>query len=169
MSKLIFNPILSPTQIIQKGAFGGCYFGIPIDEYTNTEYTELFKLFEGIDHKMYLGEKYDRKLNYFKVKAGMPYEYWKEMGWIHEDDPYGAFEWYCKYFNGRRHPDDERQIRRFQDFAGPNGRWRNRIYKRIHETGDWNVSPRIQQSLLHWAYEVNEDDYELWVDVNQRE
>ncbi len=93
----------------------------------------------------------------------MDYEYWKEMGWMHEDDPYGWFEWYCKYSMGRRHPDDDRQIRRWQDFCGRNGRWRKRIYKRLHETGDWDVSIRIQQSLLHWGYMINDGDYKNYL------
>jgi len=92
----------------------------------------------------------------------MNYEYWKEMKWMHKDDPYGWFEWYCKYSIGRRHPDDDRQIRRWQDFCGVNGRWRKTMYRKIHETGNGNVSPRIQQSLLHWGYRVNEHDYEQW-------
>lgn len=167
MSSLEFNPILSPREIIEAGAFGGCYFGLPIEEYTNFEYQEMFDaLFAGLDSNLYLGEKYSPKLNRFKIRSGMDYDYWKEMGWMNEDDPYGWFEWYCKYYIGRRHPDDARQIRRWQDFCGKNGRWRKRIYKRIYETDDWNISPRIQQSLLHWGYKVNQEDYDMWKAIN---
>ena len=86
---------------------------------------------------------------------------------IHRDDPRGWFEWYCKYFLGRRHEDDERQIKRWLAFCGPKGRWRNIIYKKIFKAGckvdfSWNISRRIQQSLLHWSYVVNEEDYENW-------
>ena len=163
MSKLGFPPLLSPREIIKEGAFGGSYFGLPIEEYTNYEYQELFDYhFKDLDMSLYLGETYKPKLNKFKIRSGMDYDYWKEMGWMHEDDPYGWFEWYCKYTMGRRHEDDDRQIRRWQDFCGINGRWRNRIYSRIYETGDWNISPRIQQSLLHWGYKVNEQDYMQW-------
>ena len=110
----------------------------------------------------------------FKVRSGMNYDYWTEMNWMHPDDPYGWFEWYLKYFNGRRHEDDDRQIRRWQDFCGVNGRWRKRIYQRIYETGGWgalanqDVSPRIQQSLLHWGYMVNKNDYEQWLTLNNK-
>ena len=169
MSQLTFRPNLSPREIVEKGAFGGTYFGIPIEEYTNFDYVKLFDyLFDKIDTKYYLGETYSRKLNHFNVKSGMPYEYWRDMGWMHEDDPYGWFEWYCKYTLGRRHEDDDRQIRRWQKFAGCAGRWRNRIYKRINETNDWNISPIIQQSLLHWGYVVNKPDYDLWIEENKR-
>ena len=56
MSKLVFEPLLSPREIIEYGAFGGCYFGLPIEEYTNYDYDNLFnQLFDGLDIKLYLG------------------------------------------------------------------------------------------------------------------
>ena len=166
MSKLRFLPRLSPRQIIERGAFGGNYFGVDVG--ANLEdYKELFDYhFFNLDTSLYLGETYKPRLNRFKVRSGMDYNYWKDMGWMHQRDPYGWFEWYCKYSVGLRGEDDDRQIRRWQDFTGVTGRWRNNIYKKIYETGDWNISPRIQQSLLHWGYEVNEDDYNLWMDLN---
>lgn len=167
MSQLEFRPNLTPRQVIEEGAFGGCYFGLPIKDSTDYEYSKLFyHHFEGLDTSLYLGETYKPRLNKFKIRSGMDYQYWLEMGWMHERDPFGWFEWYCKYEMGIRGEDDDRQIRRWQDFAGTNGRWRNRIYKRIWETGDWNVSKRIQQSLLHWGYKVNEEDYDLWKNKN---
>ena len=165
MSALEFRPNLTPTQMLEEGIFGGSYFGVEKLQ-GDYDYQSLFQeTLSNISPHLYLGNKYSPKLNKFKVRSGMPYEYWVDMKWMHADDPYGWFEWYIKYFNGRRHPDDDRQIRRWQDFCGTNGRWRNRIYKRIYETGDWNVSPRIQQSLLHWGYKVNEDDYNLWLNA----
>ena len=169
MSKLEFLPLLTPREIIKAGAFGGCYFGLPIEEYTNYDYDYLFnKLFDGLDINLYLREKYSAKVNQFEIKSGMGYEYWKEMDWLHEDDPYGWFEWYCKYYLGRRHPDDDRQISRWQNFCGKNGRWKDRIYSRIYETKNWKISPRIQQSLLHWGYFVNVDDFKHWKILNNK-
>lgn len=169
MSQATFLPLLSPTEIIERGAFGGTYFGLTAVEPADFNYNKLFEVcFTEIDKSLYLGEKYDRKLNCFKVKSGMPYEYWRDMDWMHADDPYGWFEWYCKFYLGRRHDDDHRQIMRWHNFCGNRGRWRKAIYKRIHETKDWNISPIIQQSLMHWGYEVNEDDYSLWQDNHLR-
>ena len=149
--------------MLEEGVFGGSYFGIE-DLKGDYDYVSLFKeCLKGVCPTLYLGDRYKSTLNKYKIRSGMSYDYWKNMNWLHADDPYGWFEWYIKYFNGRRHPDDNRQIKRWQDFAGRNGRWRNNIYKRIHETGDWNISPRIQQSLLHWGYKVNQEDYELWL------
>ncbi len=104
----------------------------------------------------------------FKIKSGQSQKEWEAKGWIHPDDPRGWFEWYCKYFLGRRHEDDERQIKRWAAFCGPKGRWRNTIYSKIHANGcdvDFSeqVSPRIQQSLLHWSYLVNRKDYSEWL------
>lgn len=171
MSNLKFNPILTPRQVIEAGAFGGCYFGLPIEEYTNYEYIELFEFhFKGLDTSLYLGETYKPKINAFKVRSGMPYDYWKDMGWMHDRDPYGWFEWWCKYDMGMRGEDDDRQIRRWQDFCGDKGRWRNNIYKKLHESGDdWSVAKRVQQSLLHWGYAINENDYDQWKVINNKE
>jgi len=88
------------------------------------------------------------------------------MKWIRSQDPRGWFQWYCNYYLGRRSSDDERQIARWKDFCGHSGRWRNNIYSKIHRTGDWDISPRIQQSLLHWGYAVNQHDYEVWLETN---
>lgn len=160
---LEFYPNNTPSQMLRQGVFGGSYFGDSTINTNNYDYSDLFKSFDpDISQEMYLGSKYSRKVNKFKVHSGMSYEYWKGKGWMNDRDPYGAFEWYCKYFIGIRGEDDDRQIRRWQDFAGVKGRWRNNIYKKIYETGDWHTSPRIQQSLLHWFYTVNEEDYQLW-------
>jgi hypothetical protein len=163
MSKLgTFLPNLTPREVIQSGAFGGSYFGIKIDE-SEDDYQDLFdSLFKGLDTSLYLGDKYSANKNKYSIRSGKDYRYWKDMKWMRSQDPRGWFQWYCNYFLGRRSSDDERQIARWQDFCGVNGRWRNNIYAKIHTTGDWNVSPRIQQSLLHWGYRVNQQDYELW-------
>ena len=174
MSKLDFYPYLTPTDILKNGAFGGSYFGVG-DLKGDYDYQSLFmETLSGVPSSDYLGDKYKPKHNLFKVRSGMDYQYWTKMNWMHPDDPYGWFEWYLKYFNGRRHEDDDRQIRRWQDFCGVNGRWRKRIYQRIYETGGWGalgnqeVSPRIQQSLLHWGYMINKSDYEQWKALNNK-
>jgi hypothetical protein len=166
MDDKLFMPNLTPREVIQAGAFGGSYFGIKIDE-SEDEYEDLFdSLFKGVSTMLYLGVKYSPKLNKFKLRSGMDYRYWKDMKWIRSQDPRGWFQWYCNYYLGRRSIDDERQIVRWKDFCGEKGRWRNNIYSKIHRTGDWNIAPRIQQSLLHWGYQVNQQDYELWLEAN---
>ena len=157
-----FKPNLTPKQILFEGAFGGSYFGVEELE-GDYDYQSLFQeTLVDIPTIFYLQPKYNTKINKFKTKSGMGYEYWLDKGWIHEDDPYGWFEWYLKYYNGRRHQDDERQINRWLGVCGPRGRWRNRIYSNIVQKNDKNVSPRIQQTLLHWGYRVNDKDLETF-------
>ena len=149
--------------MILKGVFGGAYFGVNAGPTMTKELADFLKVeFGDIDGNKWRAEKYMPKRNCFKIKSGMPYGYWLEMNWMHYRDQYGWFEWYIKYNRGFRGEDDDRQIQRWQDFCGPNGRWRNNIYTKIHATGDWKTAPRVQQSLCHWAYTVNETDYDLW-------
>ena len=74
---------------------------------------------------------------------------WRRKGWLHEDDPRGWFQWYCRYYMGRRMPDeDRRQI----------GRWKaiRRHVRQVQmncEPGDVFCRPRQRQALLHWAYD----------------
>ena len=158
-----FEPMFTPKEMLQKGIFGGTYFSRLVD---HKEFPEDW--FNDLDEKFFLSKKYLPKINFFNVKSGQSQEEWEANGWIHKDDPRGWFEWYCKYYLGRRHDDDERQIKRWAAFCGPKGRWRNLIYTKIHNEGcgieDSNyLSKRIQQSLLHWSYMVNEDDYQFWL------
>ena len=163
-----FNPMLTPKEMLQKGIFGGTYFSDLIDykEFPND-------WFEGIHKNFYCSTKYRNDVNFFKIKSGQSQKEWEEKGWIHKDDPRGWFEWYCKYYMGRRHEDDERQIKRWAAFCGLKGRWRNRIYSQINQCGcsielSQDVSRRIQQSLLHWSYVVNDADYKLWLNANDK-
>jgi len=158
-----FRPMLTPKEMLGRGVFGGTYFSSLIDP---KEFPDDW--FSGLDEIFYLSDCYRSEINYFKVRSGQSQKEWEEKGWMHRDDPRGWFEWYCKYFLGRRHEDDNRQIKRWLAFCGPKGRWRNRIYAQIHSVGcgiemSGDISRRIQQSLLHWSYIVNQGDYEIWL------
>ncbi|MBH98554.1 MAG: hypothetical protein CMM56_08895 [Rhodospirillaceae bacterium] len=158
-----FSPMLTPKEMIHKGIFGGTYFSELVD---HREFPEEW--FKGLEEKFYCSKKYRSEVNLFKIKSGQSQKEWEDKGWIHRDDPRGWFEWYCKYHMGRRHEDDARQIKRWAAFCGPKGRWRNRIYSQINLAGcsietSQNISRRIQQSLLHWSYIVNDADYRSWL------
>ena len=165
-----FTPNLSPKEIIRLGSFGGIYF---YDEEGRIDinYKEFpSDWFEGLEESFYLSKKYNRKINFFKIKSGLSQEEWEEKGWINKQDPRGWFQWYCRYYMGRRTDDDERQIKRWNNFCGEKGRWRNYIYSKINKRGtstdDISFSLAIRQSLLHWGYMINNGDFDMWKEHN---
>ena len=167
-----FKPNLTPQQVLKMGSFGGTYFRPIYSSVTKKHYKseDVIKeypksWFKGIDiDKMVTSSDYDKKVNKYKVKCGSSLEAWESSGWIHEQDPYGWFQWYCYYKKGRRTDDDERQIGRWLKLAGQNGRFRRTLMNKIIKKGttydDFNVSPVIRQVLLHWGYELTKKDFD---------
>ena len=133
-----FQPQLSPRKMLAMGVFGGKYMTDCSDEYPG-EWFETAKLSP---------ERHDPMLNFFQVKASKPLSYWRQKGWIHEDDPRGWFQWYCRYFMGRRHDDDQRQVRRWKAMTRHISQVRKNCLK-----GDLLCRPRQRQAILHWAYD----------------
>jgi len=170
----LFKPNVSPKSVFRKGAFGGTYFRTIDSSVTGKthngrtairEYPEDW--FKGLDiEKKVISSKYDKKVNKYGVKCGSSLEDWENNDWIVKRDPYGWFQWYCRYSLGRRTSDDERQIKRWLGLAGPNGRFRKRLMNMIKSKGkeynDPSVSPVIRQVLLHWGYELNKRDFEKY-------
>ena len=169
-----FKPNKSPKQVFKMGAFGGTYFRPIHSSVTGKDYTpgEAMKglpksWFKGLDlETMVTSSKYDKKINKYKVKCGSSLEAWETSGWITEQDPYGWFQWYCRYCTGRRTSDDARQIGRWLKLAGPNGRFRrtlmNKIIKNNTTYDDFSISPVIRQVLLHWGYQLTKKDLDQY-------
>ena len=133
-----FRPELTPAQMLRMGVFGGKYMTDCRDEFP-AEWFEGAKLSPG---------KANPKLNFFGVRASKPLSYWREKGWIWPDDPRGWFQWYCRYWMGRRCEDDRRQIGRWKAMARHIGQVKKNCVK-----GDLLCRPRQRQALLHWAYD----------------
>ncbi len=136
---LDFKPDLTPKQMLELGVFGGKYMTDCKDEFPKDWFTNA-KLCH---------ERHDPQLNFFKVNASQSLAVWRAKGWIFEDDPRGWFQWYCRYFMGRRLPfEDERQIKRWKAIK----RHIAQIQKNCR-SGDLNCRKVQRQVLLHWAYD----------------
>lgn len=133
-----FRPELTPRQMLELGVFGGKYMTDCASEYPR-EWFRNAKLCH---------ERHDPALNFFGVNASQPLSVWRQKGWIYKDDPRGWFQWYCRYFMGRRCLDDERQIRRWQAVK----RHIAQLMKNCHR-GDLSCRRKQRQALLHWAYD----------------
>lgn len=135
-----FTPELTPKQLLALGVFGGKYMTdckkeFPEDWYKRAKLSPKFS---------------DKSVNYFKIKASQPLSEWRRKGWINEEhDPRGWFQWYCRYFMGRRIPEyDQVQIKRWKAIRRHIGQ----IQKNCH-IRDLSCRPRQRQALLHWAYD----------------
>jgi hypothetical protein len=134
-----FVPELTPAEMLNLGIFGGRYMTDCGDEFPARWFAQA---------KLAAGPA-DPTLNFFGVLASQPLSEWRRKGWIHPDDPRGWFQWYCRYYRGRRLPgEDERQI----------GRWkamRRHIaqLRRNCEPADFFCRPRQRQALLQWSYD----------------
>jgi hypothetical protein len=136
-----FKPDLTPKEMLKLGVFGGVYFSDKPSEFPKSWFTRA-KL--SPDHKQH------KELNYFNVLASQPLKVWQDKGWINDEhDPRGWFQWYCRYYLGRRLPEeDQRQIKRWKQMV----RHVAQIYKNCRP-GDLQCRPRQRQALLHWAYD----------------
>ena len=134
-----FKPQLAPKELLELGVFGGLYFGDKPSEFPKSWWIKAKLSPDGEQHK---------KLNYFKVNASQPLSVWQAKGWIHQDDPRGWFQWYCRYYLGRRHEDDARQIKRWKAIV----RHLTQIANNCRP-GDLECRPRQRQAVLHWAYD----------------
>jgi hypothetical protein len=134
-----FKPQLTPAEMLRLGVFGGKYMTDCRREFPKSWFSRAKLSPKGRDCS----------LNFFGVDASQPLSEWKRKGWIHPQDPRGWFQWYCRYYLGRRMPDeDKRQI----------GRWKaiRRHVRQVQkncEPGDLLCRRRQRQALLHWAYD----------------
>lgn len=133
-----FTPALTPKEMLELGVFGGKYMTDCTKEFPASWFTKA-KLCH---------EFHDPDLNAFGINASKPLSYWQKKGWIHPDDPRGWFQWYCRYYMGRRHEDDARQIKRWKAFKRHAAQVRANCFQ-----GDFSCRPKQRQALLHWAYD----------------
>ncbi len=134
-----FQPELTPSQMLELGVFGGKYMRDCQKEFPSQWFANA-KLAKG---------KKDISLNFFQVDASLPLRHWQEKGWINHNDPRGWFQWYCRYYMGRRLPEeDQRQIRRWLAIKRHVGAIRKNCIPL-----DLDCRKKQRQALLHWAYD----------------
>lgn len=135
-----FTPSLTPKEMLALGVFGGHYMTDCANEFPKSWFLRAKLSPKGPDES----------LNFFGVNASQSLNEWKRKGWINEEhDPRGWFQWYCRYYRGRRLPEeDARQIKRWKAIR----RHAMQVIKNCR-SGDWDCRPRQRQALLHWAYD----------------
>jgi len=134
-----FKPELTPKEMLELGVFGGRYMTDCKDEFP----TDWFK------NAKLCSEKHNPELNYFKINASQPLSVWRKKGWIYPEDPRGWFQWYCRYYMGRRIPEEDiRQIKRWKAIKRHIGQIKKNCLK-----GDLSCRRKQRQALLHWAYD----------------
>lgn len=177
-----FLPNKSPEEMLREGVFGGSYFrplrskrlGIVVED----DWKELpSEWIEGLNVSTHLiNSEYDADINKYKAKCGQSIEEWEAAGWIaHEFDIRGWFQWFCRFYQGRRCEDDDRQISRWSRCVGEKGRWKRALLTKYRTMGvrhvfddgedeeTKEVSPVIHQTCLQWAIEITQHDLDaLW-------
>lgn len=133
-----FKPELTPKEMLKLGIFGGVYMRDCIDEFPTDWFIEA----------KFSPDKRNANLNFFGVNASQPLSEWGRKGWIYEEDPRGWFQWYCRYYIGRRCVDDARQIKRWKAMR----RHLAQVQAHCHP-GDQLCRRKQRQALLHWAYD----------------
>lgn len=131
-----FEPELTPRQMLELGVFGGKYM---------TDCRNEFPA-DWFENALLCSRRHNPALNFFGVNASQSLAEWRKKGWIHADDPRGWFQWYCRYYMGRRGPDDERQIKRWRAIRRHVAQVRNNC-----RPGDLDCRRRQRQAILHWA------------------
>lgn len=138
-----FKPELTPKQMLALGVFGGRYLRDCRKEFPRDWFTRAKFLADGL-------AGHDPKLNYFKVDASQSLLVWRQKGWINEQhDPRGWFQWYCRYYFGRRLPEeDEKQIKRWKNIRRHLAQIKNNC-----RSGDLTCRRKQRQVVLHWSYD----------------
>jgi hypothetical protein len=147
----LFTPSYTPKEMLAQGIFGGCYF--------STRPQDWFELPEDWRKAIPQPINYLAKDNFylaahnrFGVQCGTSLKDWQDAGMIRPQDPLGWFQWYCRYYQGRRTDDDSRQIKRWRNFV--NRHMAQLIKQTDGKPGaDMYKYPARRQSLLHWSWD----------------
>lgn len=164
-----FSPNLTPREIFKLGSFGGTYWRPIKSKFFKNTLRNVHKNYpdswwKGIPTEDLVSPDYDIKKNKYGTKVGTSLDFWESKNWIMKSHPYGWVHWYCDFYNGKRSDDDRRQITRWKQLTGPNGRFKKFLVTQIlKKGGKWNditSSPKIRQVLQHWGYKLTKVDFD---------
>ena len=166
-----FKPNLSPRDIFKMGSFGGTYWRPIKSKFFNIKLKNKHKKYpkswwKGIPETHFIKpfNDYDNSINKYGVKVGTTLDFWESKEWINKLHPYGWVHWYCDFFMGKRCEDDERQVKRWEGVSGKRGRFMRflvtQILKNKTKWNDETISPKIRQTLQHWAYKLTKKDFD---------
>ena len=157
-----FGTNKTPAEVIKESSFGGTYFRAIYSSVNGKWYKNSWKEFDvlkDIGQKYYCSDYYDASVNKYGVKCGTSLRFWENKGWINKQDTYGWFQWYFRYWLGRRSKDDKRQIKRWKEILN---RFKSKLTEMIKKAGskfdDYSISHKVRQILLHWGYKLTESD-----------
>jgi len=165
-----FKPYKTPGEILSLGAFEGKYLNDCISEFPK----EWF--IQAIEKGKLSPEANNVDINYFHIHSRQPLSAWRKAGWVpstkrktrrtrsinmtrtailadpaRNPDERGWFQWYCRYWLGRRIPElDTVQIQRWKNFKR-----HSEAVKKGCKANDLTCRPRQRQALLHWAWKYN--------------
>lgn len=121
-----FKPFLTPLEMLELGVFDGSYY----------------QEFSDFSEKPVVRAK-----NLFAPNVSSSKSDWVKNGWITPEDPLGWFQWYVRFWYGRRLEDvDKFQIGRWCSFVARHG-----AQVKKNGAGDLKKRPRQRQCLIHWA------------------
>ena len=133
-----FMPELSPKQMLEMGVFEGHYLNDCQKEFPS----------HWFEKATLSPNKPNIECNFFKIKSRQSLQIWQQNGWIIAPDIRGWFQWYCRYYMGRRIPEiDAIQIKRWKSFK----RHKAQIEHNCHQF-DIECRKKQRQALLQWAY-----------------
>ena len=104
-----FSVNKTPVEIIEEGAFGGTYFRDIYSSINGKWYRKSWKEFvelKNIDQTYYCSDYYNVSVNKYENKCGTSLRFWENKGWVNQQNLYGWFQLYFKYWLGRRSKDD---------------------------------------------------------------